>query len=357
LLEQWQDQLNQYRGSDKRRVLQYLALHQQQASTQQQQDRRSIDYPVVVEQIRQLLPSLNLDPDRDTSPLLEELVERSGLLLKIDGGDRYQFAHLTLQEYFAAVALADKPKELIQFFEQDPTNWREVVKLWCGIGGDSTALIMDVYQQDAILGFECLADAQEVDQQKAKSIIDHFKGLLVNTEEQDEIVKAFGAVAASDRPRGQAVFQFLQSALNQPNERHRYGVIVQALSFTNRPEAAKVLATRYAEIMEIVRQPLVRMGDLAVPELALLATLGHQSAIDDLYAIGTTDAAKALVPMLWEPSLKASITAAAWYLASLLLQPGVEEELNNHPLPILKAEIPEQNSMTWVWKPFQEKTN
>ncbi|NJN87462.1 MAG: NACHT domain-containing protein [Leptolyngbyaceae cyanobacterium SL_7_1] len=43
LLEQWQDQLNRYRGSDKRRVLQYLALHQQQASMQQQRDRRSID--------------------------------------------------------------------------------------------------------------------------------------------------------------------------------------------------------------------------------------------------------------------------------------------------------------------------
>jgi NACHT domain len=104
LLEQWQDQLNRYRGSDKRRVLQYLALHQQQAGTQQQHDRRSIDYPVVLEQIRQLLPSLNLDPDQDTIPLLEELVERSGLFLKIDGGDRYQFAHLTLQEYFAAVS-------------------------------------------------------------------------------------------------------------------------------------------------------------------------------------------------------------------------------------------------------------
>ena len=127
LLEQWQDRLNRYRGGDKRRVLQYLALHQQQASTQQQQDRRSIDYPVVLEKIRQLLPSLNLDPSQDTIPLLKELVERSGLFLEIDGGDRFQFAHLTLQEYFAAAALADKPNDLIQFFQQDHTTWREVV--------------------------------------------------------------------------------------------------------------------------------------------------------------------------------------------------------------------------------------
>ena len=38
-------------------------------------------------------------------------MERSGLFLKIDGGDRYQFPHLTLQEYFAAVALTDNPRQ------------------------------------------------------------------------------------------------------------------------------------------------------------------------------------------------------------------------------------------------------
>ena len=359
LLEQWQDQFNRYRGSDKRRVLQYLALYQQQASTQQQRDRRSIDYPVVLEQIRQLLPSLNLDPSRDTTPLLEELVERSGLFLKIDGGDRYQFAHLTLQEYFAAVALADKSQDLIQFFQQDPTTWREVVKLWCGIAGNSTALIMEVCRQDQILGFECLADAQEIDQQTAESIIEHCKGLLGTTGTQDDVTKAFGAVAASDRPRGQAIFQFLAAALNQPAESHRFGAIAQALSFTNRPQAAKVLATRYAEMGEIVRQHLVRMGDLAVPELAQLAAQGEPSAIADLYAIGTPDAAVALVPLLWGIDQNANI--AAWCLASLLLQPGVEEalktcdlsKLGNNTSQVLSA----ARAFAWVWEPFQDSPN
>jgi NACHT domain len=360
LLEQWQDQLNKYRGGDKRRVLQYLALHQHQASTQQLQDRRSIDYPVVLEKIRQLLPSLNLDPDRDTIPLLDELVERSGLFLKIDGGDRYQFAHLTLQEYFAAVALADKPNELIQFFQQDPTTWREVVKLWCGIAGDSTTLIREVYQRDTILGFECLADAQEVDRQTAESIIEHCKGLLGNSDEQDEIVKAFGAVAASDRPRGQAVFQFLQAVLDQPTERYRHSEIAKALSFSNRPQAANSLALRYADMCEIVRQPLVRMGDIAVPELAQLAINEILSASDDLYVIGTPDAVKALVSMLWEQ--EQVMSTAAWYLTSLLLQPGIEEALNDFTFNALSNiqnqtnEKPEKD-FTWVWEPFQCSPN
>ncbi len=126
LLDQWQDQFNKYRGTDKRRVLQHLALYQQKNSTEKLQDRRSIDYSVVLEQIGLLLPSLSLDPKNDSIPLLNELVERSGLFLRIDGGDRYQFAHLTLQEYFAAVALIDKPNDLLVLFQQDPLAYVSV---------------------------------------------------------------------------------------------------------------------------------------------------------------------------------------------------------------------------------------
>jgi MoxR-like ATPase len=361
LLEQWQKDHNKYKGIAKRRILQQLALRQQLASTQQQQDRRSIDYSVVLEQIGQHLPNLDLK-DEDKTPLLEELVGRSGLLLKIDGGARYQFAHLTLQEYFAAEALADKPNDLIQYFRQDPTTWREVVKLWCGIAGDSTVLIKEICQQDVILGFECLADAQEVDQQTAESLIEHCKELLGGTGEQDTLTKAFGAVAASDRPRGQAVFQFLQTALDQPTESYRHGEIAQALSFTNRPQAAKVLAIRYDDMSNIVRQSLVRMGDLAVPALAQLAYQGIQFAIDDLYEVGTSDAAEALVPMLWSRRHGKVVMTAAWYLASLLLQSRVEEALKIYDLRRLgdnripSDQLPVQD-FNYVWEPFQDRPN
>jgi hypothetical protein len=359
LLKKWQNQkkLTKYLGSDKQRVLQHLALYQQQASMQKQHDRRSIDYPVVLEQIRPLLRSLNLNPENDASPFLEELVERSGLFLKVDGGDRYQFAHLTLQEYFAAVALADKPHDLMQFFRQDPDTWREVVKLWCGLAGDSTTLIMDIYQQDAILGFECLADAQEVDLKQAETIIEHCKRLLVTTSEPDNLIKAFGAVAASDRPRGQAVFHFLETALGQSNC-YFDEAIAQALSFTNRPQAAEVLAAQYVAMDDLVRQPLLRMGDLAVPELAQLVN-SHLSALKDLHAIGTPDAAVALVPMLWQGLFTSPV---AWYLASLLQQPGVEEALKAYDFSRLgqnKTLEPREaeKALAWVWQPFQDSPN
>jgi len=362
LLEQWQDQLNRYRGGDKRRVLQYLALHQQQASTQQQQDRRSIDYPVVLEKIKQLLPSLNLDPAHDAIPLLDELVERSGLFLKIDGGDRYQFAHLTLQEYFAAVALADKPNDLIQFFQQDPTSWREVVKLWCGIAGDSTNLIMTIYQQDAILGFECLADAQEVHQQTAELIVEHCKELLGTTREQDEIARAFGTVAASNRPRGRAVFQFLIETLETSQNPNYKASVANALSVTNSPKAAQVLASLYLTFLSQgrhlleqseVRQPLIRMGDLAVPYLHQHSLTGSVPALDDLLAIGTPDAAEAIVSSIWfdQSEEQQFWGRAAIHLAALLPRPEIEDRLRDYSL---SAEQRRLTRLDWIWQPFNE---
>lgn len=362
LLEQWQDQLNRYRGGDKRRVLQHLALHQQQASTQQQQDRRSIDYPVVLEQIRLLLPSLNLDPDGDTIPLLEELVERSGLFLKIDGGDRYQFAHLTLQEYFAAESLADKPQDLIRLFQSDPTTWREVVKLWCGLAGDSTELIRAVYQQDAILGFECLADAQQVEQQQADSIIAYCQGLVGAPDHQDELTTAFGAVAASNRPRGKAVFQFLVEMLKTSGQPPEQTFAANALSLTNSPAAAQGLASEYFRLpgqagqvlgRSEIRQPLIRMGDLAVPHLQEPALTNSISVLDDLHAIGTPDAAAAMVTAIWlDNSEKRQFWGrAAIHLASLLPRPEIEERLREHTLA---AEQRTLARLDWVWQPFNE---
>ena len=79
-------------------------------------------------------------------------------------GRGISFSHLTLQEFFAAAALQNSSDELLMLFEKDNVAWREVIKLWCGLVGNSTALIKVIYEQDLLLAFECLADAQVVDQ-------------------------------------------------------------------------------------------------------------------------------------------------------------------------------------------------
>lgn len=92
---------NQYRANEKRRVLQKLALYNQDNAQSQQQDRRSINYETVLAEIQSVLPSLSLNPNQDTKAILQEIVERSGLFIQIDSGDKYQFAHLSIQEFFA----------------------------------------------------------------------------------------------------------------------------------------------------------------------------------------------------------------------------------------------------------------
>lgn len=63
-------------------------------------ERRTLELADVLKEIRAVLPDLTLKTE-DAQPLLDEIVQRSGLMLAIDGGTRYQFTHLTLQRQCA----------------------------------------------------------------------------------------------------------------------------------------------------------------------------------------------------------------------------------------------------------------
>ncbi len=359
LLDQWHQEHNQFPARDKKSVLRHLALYNQDSSNHQQTDRRSIDYLTVIAEVKRVLPSLNIDIDK-AEAFLKEIVERSGLLLEIDGGERYQFAHLTLQEYFAAAKLIEEEQGLITRFEKDPDAWREVVKLWCGLSEESTNIIERIFDIDKNTAFECLADAQRIDEVLADRIIDDFKVNFAAVGREDVIAKAFGSVAADIRPRGKAVFNFLAETLATDPEKSRRVVAANALSMTNLPEAAKVLAEQYIAHPE-AGQPLVRMGDLAIDWLwsiahfGLVNTIDHLNhVLDDLNQIGTPKAAKYLARYLWHEE-KDIANRAAWYLASLLSISVIEEGLheinyiseNSDPLAI-------PNHASWIWQPFDE---
>jgi NACHT domain-containing protein len=289
LLRQWHQERNNFEARAKRLVLQHLALFNHD-SIQHSQDRRSLPFQAVLTEVRGILPSLNLNPEKDTRPILDEIVERSGLLLAIDGGEAYQFGHLTLQEFFAASELSDDAAGLIERFERDHDAWREVVKLWCGLTSDSTEVIQSVYREDAITAFECLADAQKVDPVLANDIVDAFTGRLGEPGGED-IARAFAAVASDLRPRGAAVFAFLEGKLLSASTPALKSAAAAALSLTNLPRAATALAGLRHEAE--ARAALIRMGDLAVSALITLATAGTHTTIEDLHSIGTPQAAVA----------------------------------------------------------------
>ncbi|NEO51647.1 MAG: NACHT domain-containing protein [Okeania sp. SIO3B5] len=303
LLNQWQNNFNQYKESaHKRRVLQHLALFAQDNASKQQKNDLSLDYQIVLEQIQKVLPDLNLNPETDTQPILKEIVERSGLLLEVERGDKYQFAHLTLQEYFAATALRDKENELIERFKNDPERWRETIKLWCGFAGNSTNLIEVIYQEDSLTAFECLADAQEVSPILAEGIIEEFKQKLVEANSDENLARAFGAVASDvrERGRGKVVFEFLENALNYSESLEVRQASVKALSKTNLPQAADILFMYYEDINLVdARLALINMGDIAVSLLKGLAEKGSEMAMRDLVKIGTPYSRETLNDLLY----------------------------------------------------------
>ncbi|MCP3961245.1 MAG: NACHT domain-containing protein [bacterium] len=347
LLEQWKQERNEYKSNQKRLVLQHLALFNQRRGSADNEDRRSIDLKTTLAEVNRVLPQLNLEAS-DAQPLLDEIVERSGLLLAIDGASRYQFAHLTLQEFFAAAELRARPKELLDFYWDDPPAWRETVKLWCGLATDSTEVVRAIFELAPVTAFESLADAQKIEPELAEEIIVHFQQQLgEEVEGSDAIRRAFAAVAADSRPRGRKVFDFLVESLGgEPEVRE---AAADALSRTNLPRAARVLADRSGSVAQI-RPALVSMGDIAVRELAQRAMGGSLDAVDDLHAIGTPQAALSLVPLLWAQGRRLS-TRAAWSLAALLRSEAVESVLRECSLT---EDERQANWLDWVWEPFEE---
>ncbi|MGH9754882.1 MAG: NACHT domain-containing protein, partial [Blastocatellia bacterium] len=348
LLNQWHHEQNRFKAREKRLVLQQLALTFQDSAARGGQDRLTMDIESVLNQVREVLPDLNLQP-ADASPLLDEIVERSGMLLSIDGGMRYAFAHLTLQEFFAAERLRDDPAAMIDRFKSDRDAWRETIKLWCGLVTDSTAAIRVMYAEDPIVAFECLADAQKVDQTLAGGIVEEFKNRLESAGKITAVLHAFGAVASDGRPRGVAVLEFLERTLDAASPALRMAA-ANAMSFTNLPQAARAIADRYLTRPEF-RAPLVRMGDIAVP--ALLSQVISDKAADalsDLQAIGTPQASRAMAPLLWREDRQLA-TQAAWRLAAMLPLPDVEESLRDYALTQKQKNA---EHLDWIWRPFEE---
>jgi hypothetical protein len=351
LLEKWHEDRasNRFRGAQKDLVLRHLALYNQDSSSNEQQEKFTIDYGTVIKEVSKVLNELNL-PEEDAQPIVDEIVDRSGLLLEIDGGKEYQFAHLTLQEFFAAEALNKKEQDLIERFRQDPERWRETVKLWCGIGDDqdSSNVIRAVYQVLPITAFEALPDAKVIsDQSLVDKIVEDFKARLGERQDGDAIHRVFGVVASDLGARGMAVFAFLEESLEKDPESPRGQAAAIALSFSNVGRSASLLAKHYGP-SSVVRLAMVRMGDVAVESLEALAAEGSTSALDDLREIGTPYAGEALVRLLWHAS-QSIAESAAWRVAELLREPGIEEALKDYPLTVDQRQT---EPLEWLWAPF-----
>ncbi|HEX8110580.1 MAG TPA: NACHT domain-containing protein [Kofleriaceae bacterium] len=348
LLERWHQDQNKFTLPQKRAILEHLALFNQAGADPTDADRRTMDFRVVSEQVKAICPSLNLKPE-DSDRVIQEIVERSGLLLAIDGGQRYCFAHLTLQEYFTAARLQHQPEQMIRHYQTDRDAWRETLRLWCGLAPDSTDVIHQVSAVDPVTAFECLADAQMVSPELADAIIAELKGKLGTAGTEGAAIQAaFGTVAADPRVRGSEVLAFLIASLDDPE---LVPMAANALAQTGLMRAADALGTRVRSYTTAIRQALVTMSDVSVPILTRALDHGARWALEDLCAIGTPRVAEALVPLLWSatPGVAHRVALA---LGALLHNPHAEAALRGVAL------APEHRASTarvdWAWKPFHE---
>lgn len=350
LLSGLKDAANQFRGPAKHAILKRLALVAQDMPAERA-DRRALPYEMVIGEIRGQLPNLGL-PDSAADDVLQEIVHRSGLLLAVDRGVRYQFAHLTLQEFLAAEVFEDDAEGLLGRYRDAPEDWRESVRLWCGmVSRDSGPVIGEVFTLDPVLALQCLSDAQVVNEDVAEKVMSWAKDCIQDPDGDglDAVIAAFGSVAADGRPRGRLAFQFLHDQTRDP-EGSAYWTACQALVATNLPEAAAVLAP-LATTEELPLRALAGMGDLAVPTLAEMADReGNVVAAEALGLIGTPAAAQALAAVLWRDEDVAY--NAAWHLARLITAPEVERALAE--VEVDPSAISSHQVYLWVWTPFRD---
>lgn len=366
MLETLRLRQNRFPAWVKLRVLTNLALIGMDAGTND--DRRELPRAAVRTLLDRLGPDLDLPAGVDIWAVVDELVDLSGLLLRIDGGERFGFAHLTLQEYLAAVELRGNPNGLIERLRREPAIWREVAKLWCGsTTSDATMFLRQLRTIDPILALECLADVRTVETSLADELIEEHQEVFTSAagpghyrHAQSDIqtfavINAFAMIAADRRQRGADVFAWLTSFLDEGWSGAWRPVL--ALSRTNTPKAAAALG-RVLHLIPFSANALISMGDLAVPVFATLAVEpvrgdAHLDAVNYLGQIGTPEAALALVPLLWCSSREIQ-NAAAWQLASLVQSPDIEEALSDAKVEEVN---PHSHSSEWVWEPFSSHSS
>lgn len=144
--------------AQKQRVLQPLAYHMMHGQMRE----------IALEQAMDVIrgPLRRVSPQTAVDQFLQSIVDGSGLLVEREAGV-YSFAHLTFQEYLAAVHVQDQHLENEMLACVDDTWWHEVIRLYAA-QVDASNIIRACLSSRApsvqalTLAMECLEEAREV---------------------------------------------------------------------------------------------------------------------------------------------------------------------------------------------------
>jgi energy-coupling factor transporter ATP-binding protein EcfA2 len=144
--------------AQKQRVLQPLAFHMMR------QQQREILLPEAVNVIQGHLNRVS--PQSSGEQFLEDVVNSSGLLVEREA-ELFGFAHLTFQEYLAAMHVQDQRLENDLIKRVEDTWWHETIRLYAA-QVDATNIVRACLNkrtpsiQALTLAMECLEEAREV---------------------------------------------------------------------------------------------------------------------------------------------------------------------------------------------------
>lgn len=400
LLNQWYSEGNHFLLEDKKRILQQLALFYQE----QPQSPYRLDSQKVLNHLRDVIRKLDIDVEPNhANSLLEEIINRSGLMMATDNGTIYQFVHRSFQEFFVAEALQEEEAEalqeekknnragfaflaeiqekvtatgnekyLIEKFNQDQDRWQEIVRFWSGLAKNPTYVIEKVYEKNQIIALELLAEIHNRHRNiasVAKKVIDEFKIKIfkkdINNDEINRISRAFSSLAVnnafSTESNVNEIFNFFRETVeNKITDISDYKIAVNILSMTYTVEAANILISQYTqreqnyELRQILDQALIRMGDIAVPEIQNAVTNDSiNQVMDALVGIATPSALQALVNWLWHKDENRALRAAL-LLASLIKEEKYEAMLSLCQLPQGYSQNNPVN-FDWIVEPYKKE--
>ncbi len=342
LLAQWHREHNSFEPMHKRMALKSLAAAAQGGEITDSGDLRSMPVQDALRVVRSVLPDLAVEAELAPS-LLDEVVNRSGILLSIDGGEAYQFSHQTWQEFFAADYHRSRHEELVEAFDADPTTWREVVKFWCGLAEDATAMVEHVSSSDSDLALECVVDAARISDAFAEELLRQALDGLAAGNALERVERAAGAAAAGPSARGKAVLSGVTRRFAESSEPKAMASLARCLAYSCTPDAVDALAPRYGD-SRAVGEALVLLGDLAVERLRDIAQQDVR-ALDDLLAVGSTRAATAIAELV-ASEVEAVAQPAAWRLSAVLMRRDLARHLTREP--VVPPDDPDDAEYFWV---------
>lgn len=304
--------------SQKRAVLQPIALHMHQGNT------RELDTPALTAQLKLHLPAVGGQPD-EAAEFLTEVRDRSGLLLEQDL-NRYTFSHLTFQEYLVARELADNGPEQTLLDHAGEEWWQEVTLLYTGLK-DATPVVqalLRVEERDGhrplLLAGRSLLDAQKIDPpvkaatlERLNALFDRGSGhsfleaglVLADLENEHALARFLRVVGGENEARRNAALWALEQLLNSKNEVQREAYRRQLIQLAFAPASNEFSTSAIRVLAEFaLKQPSI--AELILPKLAPVV-VEKQTSISQAIVDLLNDKVLATIAADWLDHLMAEV--------------------------------------------------